>query len=560
MEEQPGAWSPVATWPSKTHDVTGLRNAAERALRDGRGVVVRAPSGEADLALPVLARNQKWCVVAIKMSNAADADFVRTMRSLHWGSGWLEALAYREDSEVGAQEVEQQSEIVELMRLAAASGRATSAALSITNLLATRLSCRRVAIGVATRGQVKVLGLSHAAILDRRSKTAIAIASAMEEALDQASSVSYPPASPMHERRIAMSHRELARRDSFGAVLSVVMIRESRPIGVITFAREAPETFDPIFIQFCEHLADALAPIMNLQISLDLPVSGRIPSALTTYVRKLTNRQSYATKLVTVLLAGIAPFRLLVQSDYRVSAKATLEGIVQQAAVAPFDGFVATAPHRAGDLVQAGDTIATLDTRDLTLEALRFESLRDQAQLRQQEATARGDRATAAVESATAREAEAQRSLAADKIERATITAPFTGLIVSGDLSQSLGSPVERGKVLFEIAPLDSYRINLAIDERDIAYVAEGQTGQLVLTGYAAEAIGFQVAKVVPVATPGEGANTFRVEATLDLADPRLRPGMEGVGKVDVGRAPIAWIWTHGLIDWAQLVLWKWLP
>src|SRR5262245_23979534 len=89
MEDQPGAWSPVATWPGKTHDVSGLRNAAERALRDGHGVVIRTPSGEADLALPVLARNQKWCAVAIKMSNGAEADFVRTMRSLHWGSGWL---------------------------------------------------------------------------------------------------------------------------------------------------------------------------------------------------------------------------------------------------------------------------------------------------------------------------------------------------------------------------------------------------------------------------------------------------------------------------------------
>src|SRR5262245_14123450 len=373
MEEQPGTWSPIATWPNETHDIGGLKNAAERAIRDGRGVVMRVSAGETNLALPVVARGRMWCAVAIRMVTGGEADFARTMRTLHWGTGWLEALSHRHASEVDSQEVEQQNEIVELMRLAAGNERATSAALSITNLLATRLSCRRVAIGIAARGNIKVLGLSHSAVLDRRSKTAVAIANAMEEALDQAVSVSYPPSHPSHERRIAVAHRDLTRGDDFSAVLSVVMIRESRPIGVITFAREAPQTFDQPFVEFCEHLADALAPIMELQVSLDHPVSGRIPSALTTYVRKLTGRQSHATRLVTVLAMGIVAFLGIAKSDYRVSGKATLEGIVQQAAVAPFDGFVATAPHRAGDVVKAGDVLATLDTRELTLEALRYE-------------------------------------------------------------------------------------------------------------------------------------------------------------------------------------------
>src|SRR5262245_38870657 len=139
-------------------------------------------------------------------------------------------------------------------------------------------------------------------------------------------SVSYPPAFPPHERRIAVAHRDLGRVDGVGAVMSVVMIRENRPIGVITFAREAPETFDQIFVQFCEHLANALAPIMDLQVSLDLPVSGRIPSALTSYVGKLTSRQHLATKVVTGLIAVLAACLVIVRGDYRVSGKATLEG------------------------------------------------------------------------------------------------------------------------------------------------------------------------------------------------------------------------------------------
>ncbi|PKN35162.1 MAG: hypothetical protein CVU61_04100, partial [Deltaproteobacteria bacterium HGW-Deltaproteobacteria-19] len=57
-----------------------------------------------------------------------------------------------------------------------------------------------------------------------------------------------------------------------------------------------------------------------------------------------------------------------------------------------------------------------------------------------------------------------------------------------------------------------------------------------------------------------EGKNYFRVEAMLDNMSPRLRPGMEGVGKIEVDRRLMISIWTRGLIDWFRLRLWSWLP
>jgi hypothetical protein len=138
--------------------------------------------------------------------------------------------------------------------------------------------------------------------------------------------------------------------------------------------------------------------------------------------------------------------------------------------------------------------------------------------------------------------------------------APFDGVIVSGDLSQALGSPVEKGKVLFEVAPLDQYRVILQVGERDITYVHEGETGTLTLTGLPAQPLDFHVTKVTPVANSEDGRNFFRTEAALNDARLPVRPGMEGVAKIDAGRRGLLWIWTHPLIDWARLLLWKWLP
>ena len=52
----------------------------------------------------------------------------------------------------------------------------------------------------------------------------------------------------------------------------------------------------------------------------------------------------------------------------------------------------------------------------------------------------------------------------------------------------------------------------------------------------------------------------FRADAVLSQRADRLRPGMEGVAKIEVGRARLVWIWTRSLQNWARLALWSLLP
>jgi multidrug resistance efflux pump len=157
-------------------------------------------------------------------------------------------------------------------------------------------------------------------------------------------------------------------------------------------------------------------------------------------------------------------------------------------------------------------------------------------------------------------QARSQVALLDEQLARTRVVSPIAGIVVRGDLSQALGSPVERGQVLFEVAPLDAFRIVLQVDERDVAYVAAGQRGQLLLSAAPEDALGFTVDKLTPVSIPREGRNYFRVEARLDTVPAQLRPGMEGVGKVEIDRRLIVWIWSRPVIDWIRLAVWKWLP
>jgi multidrug resistance efflux pump len=243
-----------------------------------------------------------------------------------------------------------------------------------------------------------------------------------------------------------------------------------------------------------------------------------------------------------------------------VAANTVLEPEVRRAVLAPFDGYITDAPKRAGEVVRAGEVLCTLDDRDLKLERLKWRSQREQYAKQYQQALAQRQAALGQIITAQITQAEAELALVEEHIERAQLRAPFESLIVSGDLSQSIGAPVERGKVLFEVAPLESYRVILEVDERDIATVAEGQEGHLVLATFPHTPVPFTVTQMTPVATAREGRNYFRVEAHFAQTPAHLRPGMEGIGKIAIDRRLLLWIWTHQAVDWLRLHLWSWLP
>ena len=62
-----------------------------------------------------------------------------------------------------------------------------------------------------------------------------------------------------------------------------------------------------------------------------------------------------------------------------------------------------------------------------------------------------------------------------DRIAAAGDADIFDGIVIKGDLSQNLGAPVQRGEVLMVLAPNDSFRLILEVDEADIAAVRPGQ-------------------------------------------------------------------------------------
>ncbi len=276
-------------------------------------------------------------------------------------------------------------------------------------------------------------------------------------------------------------------------------------------------------------------------------------------VKRLLGPGHTGRKLAAVGLVAALAFAYFATDTYRVNADAQIEGSVRRAVISSYDGFIQEASARAGDVVKAGDELATLEDRELALERLRWATQRQQYSFEYDKALATRQPATINIVKSQIEQADAQLKLIDEQIARTRIVAPFDGLIVSGDLSQRIGGSVSRGELLYEIAPLTDYRVVMQVDERQIADVSEGQKGEVIFASLPDERFDLTIGKITPVAQARDGKNLFQVEGSLTQASPRLRPGMIGIAKIAIDRRRVVSIWMRPVLEWWRLASWRWM-
>lgn len=555
--------SPVALWPRAELDFTHLVEAGRVAIQEKRIHSTRpklnagAPhEARMQIACPLEAGGLIYGVVVLDLAPRPEAQITATGQLLFWGVGRLLA------SIIGAQHVQAQSRItrtdrvLDVIEVTLGQHEVKAACLALASQLAREFHCERVSLGLVKDGDVKVESLSNSAVFEKHSQLLSLIREAMEECVAFKRALPYPG----EAAESLPAHAALSQDGAGQVLLSVPLNDVHRPVGALLFERKAGAAFSTEDIDVLTALGDVLGPLLRVKQEARRSLWAHGREGLLWFVSRLFGPRHATFKFVTLCALVAALVLALGTGDYRVTARTVVEGAVQRAAVAPFEGYIAEAYVRAGDTVKAGQPLARLDDKDLRLEAERWANEKEQLERKNREALANQDRSNVRILGAQVSQAEAQLSLARQKLQRTQILAPFDGVVVAGDLSQMIGSPVETGKVLFQVAPLSQYRVILKVDDRDIADVKLGQPGELVLAGLARERLPFRVKTITNVSNQEDGRNFFRVEAQVDAASAGLRPGMEGVGKIAVGERSLYWILTHGFTDWLRLQLWSWWP
>ena len=557
-----GPYNRALYWPDKQRDHSVLSRAAQEALRNKQAVIetgknkVEKTGEPLDvLACPLFLNDRLFGVVAIEITSRSQPMQQATVKQVQVGAKWLETMIHLH----GSTAKEQLVNLVDLVAAGLEHEQFRVAATEVTNELAERFSCQRVSLGFLRYNRVRVEALSHSSRIDQHSNMVRAIRDAMSESLDQGATVVYPVVSD-DTVLVTRFHAQLAKAQQGAAICTLPLIKNGKALGALLLERAADKPFTAETVEQCEQIGLLLGPVLETRRRDERPLPSKILESLRCWCAKLFGQRHLPLKVGVALSAVLLIWLSLASATFRISSDSVLEAEICRSVVAPQQGYIATAHVRAGDLVREGDVLATLDDQELRLEQRKWQSQLAQLLKEYRKALAGYDRAEVAILNAKRAQAAAQLRLVEHQLARVTLVAPFSGLIVKGDLSQALGSPVTRGEVLFEVAPTDEYRVVLKVDDRDIGLVSLEQRGQLKLSGIPDMSIAITIDQLMPVSANEGGHNYFRVEAVMDNHSDLMRPGMQGISKIEIGRKKLLWIWTRPLVDWLRLFVWNRLP
>ncbi|WP_207281841.1 efflux RND transporter periplasmic adaptor subunit [Pseudomonas sp. FW300-N2F2] len=238
-------------------------------------------------------------------------------------------------------------------------------------------------------------------------------------------------------------------------------------------------------------------------------------------------------------LAGAA-LLLVLLVPVRQSVLAPAEIIPRDPAVlrAPLQGVVERILVQPNQTVVAGTPLIELDGREVQsrLESARQAFAVAEAEFRQAQQQALFDqrsKATLSVLQGQREQARADVDFLQANLERMRIQAPRSGVAIFDDPSDWIGRPVAMGERIMLIAAPQEADLEVQLPISDAIALQSGAETQLFLNTDPSAPLAATLQRIGYRASPNaEGNMTYRLKASFDGQDPRIRVGLKGTAKL----------------------------
>ena len=564
--EDEGAWRNLCTWPAGDRRIlkaSNLSNSveeiAEQVVREGSAwtrieSAKRSAPRDTALGVRIDLEEERACVAIFLLANGSVLAPEEAVTRLKLVSDVPAVYQLGRLAQQAKNDVVQFAEALDLMVLINAESRYMAAAMTFCNELASRYRCTRVSLGWLKGGYVRVQAISHMERFEKKMDAVQTLEAAMEEAFDQDEEILWPR--PKESTCVTRDHESFARDLGVNHIVSLPLRLDGEPTGVVTCER-VEEPFSEVEVRGLRLLCDQAARRLGDLKRHDRWFGARMATSVRESLSKLLGVEHTLAKCIGVIVCVALAILLFGKMTYRVESPFILRTDDLAYIPAPFDGYIDRAPVMVGDLVEEGDILLTLDTRELMLEESM--AIADQSRYAREAEKARAKNTLAEMRIAQALEAQSKSKLdlIRYRLGNAEMRSPFSGIVVEGDLKELLGAPVRKGDVLFKVARIEKMYAELEVNERDVHDVDAGMTGEIAFVSRPDLKFPILVERVEPVALAKEEGNVFILRGEVS-GDPATwwRPGMSGISKINVRKENILWILTHHTIDFIRILLW----
>ncbi len=425
-------------------------------------------------------------------------------------------------------------------------------AIAMVNQLRSKLQCELVALGRARGGRVRLLAVSGMAEPARRSPGSGLLVGAMEEALDLGSTLTLDADSAATYKLHAK-----VRDAAGGAPVATIPLRDGESISHLLTVRNKPD--QPIDAEALKKLETVLQAYGAALRLLEQATENPLRATLRAGIKWMKPRTKSAIARRVLVLASVLGLLWFVFGTltYRVPARAVVAPSQTFVASAAFDGRVAEVFVRKGDHVTAGTPLLRLDTQQLEADERRLQGELLGETLRANQALSRQDRGQARIHQAQAEAIRAQLDLTQSRIAQATVVASGQSVVASEEVHKLIGQTVSLGTPLLELIDTNQVELKLFVSDSEMREIRAGLIGRFALESEPDVSRSLRVTRVGATANPMDRTNVFEVQAIVESNADGLKPGMQGVARVEVGPRRACWVAFHRVID--KLRLWLWV-
>lgn len=430
---------------------------------------------------------------------------------------------------------------------------------ALCNELSNKLQCEQVSLGLVTGRRVKIVAVSGLDTLAHQSPGMVALRGAMEECLDAGKPIVYQNqgawGTATHEEEYRL-HKQWRAQVQGENVASIPLHTGERVSAVVSLRKGANQPFEEEQLEGVRKTMEPFAPALSLLRRADRGLTRHVADAVGGCVDVLRQPERTVSRVMAIVasvLIGVIAFGTL---KHELAVPCVLTAARARHMVAPFEGVLVSVSVVAGDVVRQGQVLCEFDTEDLDYQ--RKQLIAEQAVLERKADQGRADGKPVDVLLAGAEHdlLAAKLGIVERRLTLASVRAPFDGVVVAGDMRTMAGAVLARGEMLFQVAPLGELVLELEVPNASAGDLRADLAGSFVMNARPGLATPYTIKRVLTQSQMRGERNVFVAQADVTGAYDWLRPGMEGIARIDMGRRPVWWILSHRAIDALRLNFW----
>ena len=342
------------------------------------------------------------------------------------------------------------------------------------------------------------------------------------------------------------------------AFFALPLLDDQGRVGILSFESRQPDFLTDAHVEMIRVLAaQVTVALRNAELYKEVPFIGVIEPLMQRKKRFLAMEKRRRALMLTVAAAAVLflvafPIPLRLAGDASVAAQTTaqiqpeVEGVVRSVAV------------REGDAVQRGAVLAELDDWDYRSGLAAAQAKYDTAMAAMNRALAANDGTEAGVQRVQADYWRSEVARARERLDRTRLRSPIDGVLATPHVETLVGRHLEKGDTFAEVVNVSSALVDVAIDQSEVRFIRRGEPVAIKLESFPTQTFKGRVTVVSPKSTSIGDDRVFFARVSVPNPDARIRPGMQGRGKVSAGWRPAGYVLLRNPLMWAWSKLWSW--